>query len=245
MLNYKIEVMSLRQFSVLALQHKSNFVNFHLSATSETTLRASNIISDEDKKVWLERLRKTKIHYKQPKKSLKNAAVLIPFCIVNNELSLLYTLRHSDLRRHRGQVSFPGGIQDKTDRDLTHTAVRETEEELGINSQLIEVWGHGNAIVGTEFNVYPVLGYVGEIDLKSLKPNPSEVELAFAISINHLCNKENCRHTQFRNKYGSGYVLPVYINGIFKVWGMTALITHLVLNAIAPDKYNHPMHFIR
>ena len=138
--------MSLRQLSVLALQHKSNFINFHLSASSENTLRANNIISDEDKKVWLERLQKTKVHYKQPKKSLKNAAVLIPFCIVNNELSLLYTLRHSDLRRHRGQVSFPGGIQDKTDRDLVHTAVRETEEELGINSELIEVWGHGNAL---------------------------------------------------------------------------------------------------
>nr|CAD7603697.1 unnamed protein product [Timema genevievae] len=74
---------------------------------------------------------------------IKKAAVLVPLCIVNGEVSLLYTVRSPDLKRNSGQVSFPGGLMDKTDKDLQETALRETFEELGIQKSSVQIWGHG------------------------------------------------------------------------------------------------------
>nr|CAD7441310.1 unnamed protein product [Timema bartmani] len=62
---------------------------------------------------------------------------------VNGEVSLLYTVRSPDLKRNSGQVSFPGGLMDKTDKDLQETALRETFEELGIKKSSVQIWGHG------------------------------------------------------------------------------------------------------
>lgn len=238
------EVMSLRRFK--GVQIKSSSLKFHLATLHDNIVSPGNgfVLSEENKKNCIERLKKIKIPYKKQNKNLKDAAVLVPFCIVNGEFSLLYTLRSSDLKRHRGQVSFPGGVKDSSDINLEITAVRETEEELGIGRETVEVWGHGNPIIGTEFTVFPVLGFIGELDLKSLKPNPSEVELAFILSLKHLCDPRNTRYTQFRSSRENGYVLPVYVNGECRVWGMTALITHIVLSALIPDKYKNVLTYI-
>ncbi|KAG8335452.1 mitochondrial coenzyme A diphosphatase NUDT8 [Homalodisca vitripennis] len=200
-------------------------------------------LSNEEKKKCIERLKKFKFSQNQDSVNLQNAAVLIPLCSVNGEDSLLYTLRRQDLKVHKGQVSFPGGKQDSKDLSLEITALRETEEELGISQSSVEVWGHGNSIIGREFNILPVLGHVGEIDIETLKPNPSEVEFAFTVPLNHFYDLKNCRYTQYRN--GVGYILPVYINAKCKIWGITALITHLVLNALSPKQYTHKLHFIK
>lgn len=73
----------------------------------------------------------------------RSAAVLIPLCIHNDDVSLLYTLRTCDLTTHRGQVSFPGGMQDQNDKNLAETALRETQEELGIHPNDVVIWGKG------------------------------------------------------------------------------------------------------
>ncbi|XP_054269505.1 mitochondrial coenzyme A diphosphatase NUDT8 [Macrosteles quadrilineatus] len=199
--------------------------------------------TDEDKKLCIERLKKVKMSPNPKSEKLGKAAVLIPLCCVDGEPSILYTLRKGHLKRHKGQVSFPGGKHDSDDTDLEHTALRETEEELGIPQSSIEVWGHGNTFSAREFNILPVLGYVGNINVSNLKPNPSEVELAFTVPISHFCNNQNCKYTQYRN--GSGYILPVYIKGDLKVWGITALITHIVLRSLVPKQYKFELQFVR
>lgn len=226
------------------------FVQFNFLNSSVTILsRSSSLISNdggfnpEEKKKVIERLKRYKMQSSNTNSILKKAAVLIPLCHVNNELSLLYTLRKQELKRHKGQVSFPGGKQDSEDSNLEITALRETEEELGIHKSDIDVWGHGNAVIGREFKIYPVVGYVGNIDINSLKPNPSEVDFAFTVPVNHFFEPQNCRFTQYRN--GVGYVLPVYINLSSKIWGITALITHFTLKALFPKKYNHELHLIK
>ncbi len=72
---------------------------------------------------------------------LKPAAVLLPLVERADGLQLLLTRRSPHLRHHAGQISFPGGRQDPDDRDLIHTALRETQEELGIVPAQIEVLG--------------------------------------------------------------------------------------------------------
>lgn len=174
----------------------------------------------------------------------KRAAVLIPLCLVKDNISLLYTLRKADLKRHRGQVSFPGGMEDATDTSLEYTALRETEEELGISRKNIHLWGSGCIYVGKEFSVLPVVGYLGDIDIQKLNPNPDEVEVAFTLPLKHFCEPKNCKSTQFRYR-GQSYILPTYINGEYRVWGITALITHIFLVSLLPNNYKHKLNFIK
>ncbi|KAF6211306.1 hypothetical protein GE061_014423 [Apolygus lucorum] len=174
----------------------------------------------------------------------KRAAVLIPLCLVKDELSLLYTLRNADLKRHKGQVSFPGGMADSTDDSLRTTALRETEEEIGVNRKDVTVWGEGNIYVGKEFSVMPVVGYLGKIEVEKMKVNPDEVAEVFAVPLKHFTDPANCKHTQFRFK-GSCYVIPAYVNAKHRIWGITALLTHVFLTAFIPDYYRHKIYLIK
>lgn len=189
----------------------------------------------------LKSVRPVRLYGREP---TKKAAVLVPLCIVNNELSFLYTLRSSNLKSYRGQVSFPGGVQDKADESLEETALRETFEELGIQRTQIDVWGNG-CFVGTrqkDMAVMPFIGYLGEVYLEGLILNRKEVESVFTVPLRLLIEPGNCKSTQFRN----GYVLPVFIGGEHRIWGMTAIITHFVLNALLPTgTYVHKLHHIK
>ena len=90
---------------------------------------------------------------------LSPAAVLIPVVMRDEGLSVLLTRRSPRLRHHGGQISFPGGRQDPGDENLIATALRETEEELGIPARLIEVIGTLNPLnTVSRFEVLPVLG---------------------------------------------------------------------------------------
>ncbi|MFP3631964.1 CoA pyrophosphatase, partial [Burkholderia sp. SIMBA_045] len=75
------------------------------------------------------------------RKRLRPAAVLIPIIERPHGLSLILTRRSSKLRKHAGQISFPGGRFDETDSDLLDTALRETEEEIGLPRSQVEVIG--------------------------------------------------------------------------------------------------------
>lgn len=234
--------MSVGLFMKLGSFVQLNFFNSSVAMLSRS-FSNDGVFHPEEKRKVIERLKRYKMLSNNTTSTLKKAAVLIPLCHVNNELSLLYTLRKQDLKRHKGQVSFPGGKQDSEDSNLEITALRETEEELGIPKSDIDVWGHGNAVIGKEFKIYPVVGYIGSIDINSLKPNPAEVDFAFTVPVNHFLEPQNCRFTQYRN--GVGYVLPVYINLSCKIWGITALITHFTVKALFPKKYKHELHLIK
>lgn len=234
--------MSVGLFTKLGSFVQLNFFNSSVAMLSRS-FSNDGVFHPEEKRKVIERLKRYKMLSNNTTSTLKKAAVLIPLCHVNNELSLLYTLRKQDLKRHKGQVSFPGGKQDSEDSNLEITALRETEEELGIPKSDIDVWGHGNAVIGKEFKIYPVVGYIGSIDINSLKPNPAEVDFAFTVPVNHFFEPQNCRFTQYRN--GVGYVLPVYINLSCKIWGITALITHFTIKALFPKKYKHELHLIK
>lgn len=210
-----------------------------LNTSALEYLKPEVVFSEQSRKSFIEKF-KARNSTKDLEKKVNQAAVLVPLCKHEGELGFLYTLRSTKLTSNRGQVSFPGGMYDDSDRDLEETALRETWEELNIPREKIDVWTSGNMINKKDLHVLPVFGYIGEVDPKKLQINTNEVEEAFFLSLKNLCDPSQYRHTQFRNNY----TMPTYLAGKHRVWGFTAVVTHLVLNALVPDAYQHKLVFI-
>lgn len=159
-----------------------------------------------------------------------NAAVLVPLCIVDGEVCILYTLRSSNLKSHGGQVSFPGGKQDGNETAIK-TALRETEEEIGVPSNDVDVWGVMSTVEGRNkyMHITPVVGVINNFHIDRLKINTDEVEEVFTVPMSSLCNPQNQGHLDFLPS------LPVFKYGKHKIWGVTAWITQTFLNCFIPD----------
>ncbi|CAG4982333.1 unnamed protein product [Colias eurytheme] len=165
------------------------------------------------------------------------AAVLVPMCRFKDDAALLYTVRSTNLRGHSGQISFPGGKTDKGETPV-ETALRETEEEIGISSSKIDVWGQGPAFPGRDNSIMvtPVVGCISNLNPEDLLINEKEVSEVFAVPIHVLCDPKNQYYTQFKN----GYILPVFLAENYKIWGITAYITHVFLSCLLPkDVYRN------
>ncbi|NXW25337.1 NUDT8 protein, partial [Circaetus pectoralis] len=85
--------------------------------------------------------------------------------------------------------------------------------------------------------VAPVVANLGALEDLTLTPNPDEVEEIFTLPLAHLLREENQGYTHFRTAGRYAYTLPVFLNGPHKVWGLTAIITELTLELLAPDRY--------
>ena len=163
---------------------------------------------------------------------LQPAAVLIPLFQVDRQWHLLLTQRSQNLVQHRGQVAFPGGAQESGDVDLEATALREINEEIGLEIGDVEVLGHlGDIPVITG---YLVRIFVGVIPWPyPLRINPHEVESVFSIPLAWLAEPEH-RTLQYRNY--AGQMLPVFYYDIYQgrqLWGLSADMTVALLDALA------------
>ena len=99
----------------------------------------------------------------------------------------LLTRRSAQLRHHPGQISFPGGRQDPEDESLIHTALRETQEELGIPPSQIRVIGSLTPL--NTISLYDVLPVLAMVDADyQLTLSPDEVEQAFEVPLNYVLN---------------------------------------------------------
>lgn len=149
----------------------------------------------------------------------KPAAVLFPI-IRRPQLSVLFTLRAKHLNHHAGQISFPGGRYDDTDADLTETALRECEEEIGLQRSKIEIIG--NIQPFRTISRYEVTPFIGLVDTEfELVINDAEVEDVFEVPLHFLVNQNNhFEHIVKRNNLE----YPVYfIPWQDKlIWGATA-----------------------
>jgi 8-oxo-dGTP pyrophosphatase MutT (NUDIX family) len=152
-----------------------------------------------------------------------DAAVLLPLYGWPEEPGLIFTERRADLRRHAGEISFPGGRMDDADADLATTALREAEEEIGLDPAVVEL-GEELPTTGTFVTGYRIHPYVGRIPHPgelSLMPNPSEVETVLAFSLEVLREGYEMRRLVRR---GVPIHTPTYEVDGHLIWGATARI---------------------
>lgn len=154
------------------------------------------------------------------KEPLTPAAVLVPLVERGNDTTVILTRRTDDLKDHPGQISFPGGRVEPGDRGPVHTALRETEEEIGIGADKIEIFGRLDTyLTATGFSVTPV---VGRVDTPfEIVPDPTEVAEVFEVPLSFLLDPAN--HFREERWFGDlqwfAYAMP-YAN--YRIWGITA-----------------------
>src|SRR4051795_13342594 len=151
------------------------------------------------------------------------AAVLLALYGWPDEPGLIFTERRADLRRHAGEISFPGGRQDPDDADLATTALREAQEEIALDPAAVELIGALAPVSTfvTNYRVHPFVGIVphpGELDLR---PNPTEVETVLTFSLQLLREGYEMRRLVRR---GVPVHTPTYEVESHLIWGATARI---------------------
>lgn len=152
-----------------------------------------------------------------------DAAVLMPLFGIGERAGLVFTERRADLRRHAGEISFPGGRRDH-DEALLDTALREAEEEVGLDPARVEIVG-ALPPIGTFVTNYKVHPFVGLIpDELRLRPNPAEVETILHFHLDALREGFEMRRLVRR---GVPFRTPTYEVERHLIWGATARILEL------------------
>lgn len=158
----------------------------------------------------------------QPGLTLRRAAVLVPLVDRPEGLTVLLTQRTAHLTSHGGQISFPGGRAEDIDSSPIETALRETEEEIGLHRRHVEIVGVlPEYVTASAYRVRPVVALVRPpFDLKA---DPNEVAEIFEVPLGFLMNGANHQRMSFELPEGAGrrsfYAMPYER---FFIWGATA-----------------------
>ena len=167
-----------------------------------------------------------------PGANSRRAAVLVPVLLEPEGARLVYTVRRDHLPDHAGQISFPGGSMEPGDDSLLETALRESEEEIDLSPDLVEVIGELEEmyIPPSNFRVSPFVGLLPpEAELVMA---PDEVEAIFTVSLDELMSPETFRRVPWARD-GRDYMVPVFAvedsNTRRNIWGATAAITASLL----------------
>ncbi len=156
------------------------------------------------------------------------AAVLIPLFFKEGEAHLLFTKRTDSVGTHKGQISFPGGRRDPEDENLLHTALRETEEEVGIRK--LHILGETDTyLTNTHFLVTP---YVGLFEHPfPYVVNEAEIERLIEVPLLHLLREDSFRIQQL-TRHGYRWKIHYYYFNDDIIWGVTGFLLSNFLSLI-------------
>lgn len=172
------------------------------------------------------------------------AAVLVPITR-SEEPELVLTLRAAGLSTHGGEVAFPGGRRDPGDPDLVFTALRESEEEVGLPPGLVEVVGPLSSLVSRHgIQVTPYVGLVP--DYVEYRANDAEIASVFSVPLSFF--RSDPREMTHRIDYlGRSWYVPSYTYGDYRIWGLTAIMVVELVNLLYDADISlqrAPEHFI-
>ena len=164
---------------------------------------------------------KSEVTFSNTEETAIPAAVLILLFPFEDEIQFFLTKRTEDVEHHKGQISLPGGIREN-DESLNETALRETKEEVGIDSTKIIISGSLTPffIPVTGYIVHPFIGWCQE--KPSTKIHDVEVNQLFSVSITELMD-EKILQTEQWNIRGYDAIVPYYNFGKCKVWGLSLI----------------------
>ena len=173
------------------------------------------------------------------KKAVKPAAVLIPVVKRHDELTVLLTKRTEKLSSHSGQIAFAGGKVDETDESVEAAALREANEEIGLEDSFVEVIGTmPEYFTGSGYRISPVVALV-EPEAK-LTANPDEVDYIFEVPLAFLMDQDNHKMGSrvFEGKRRYYLEMPF---GDHYIWGVTAGIIKVFHDRLieAAKEYRH------
>jgi 8-oxo-dGTP pyrophosphatase MutT (NUDIX family) len=160
-----------------------------------------------------------------------NAAVLVPLYLRRGRLHAVFTRRQDDLRRHPGEISFPGGRYDEGEPDLRATALREAHEEIGLPGDAVDIVGalQPTSTIATGYAVYP---FVGLIEAgRTWTPSAGEVAEVLELPLDALLAGYARRRLIRR---GMPIRTDTYQVGDHLIWGATARILADLFDRIGP-----------
>ena len=165
------------------------------------------------------------------------AAVLVPLFLAAEEPHVVFTRRRTDLRRHAGEISFPGGRRDPEDADLQDTALREAEEEIGLPRAEVRLLGElpPTSTFVTNYVIHP---FVGEIPA-GLAWRVSEREVDAVLELPLRALRESRTRTRMERR-GISFETDAYIVDEHLIWGATARIVEHLLERAEELLLPHP-----
>lgn len=162
------------------------------------------------------------------------AAVLLPLIQRHGQWHLVFTQRSMEVTTHKGQISFPGGVEENEDKSSLAAALRETHEEIGLEPQSITVLGYLPGLkTVTNFWITPVVGVIARPFPYSI--DTVEVTEVFEVPLNSLLDKNNVLQ-QTREYRGITYNDVRYTIGDKVIWGATGKLIHSLLSPIFSAK---------
>ena len=155
-----------------------------------------------------------------PGQKVKNAAVLVPLVERDDSISVLLTQRTTYLNDHAGQISFPGGGVEPQDRHRQDTALRETEEEIGLSPAGVSVLGQlPEYEMRSGFRITPVVGWI-RLPFTT-RPDPLEVQDIFEVPLAHFLRPEGYQRRSYHQDGREHKYLAIPFRGRY-IWGATA-----------------------
>lgn len=158
------------------------------------------------------------------------SAVLVPIVLAKSNPHLLFTKRTDRVRDHKNQISFPGGVREKGDHNLQFTALRETQEELGLDPQGVEVLGELDDIyTPTGYRITPFVGLISSPP--AWVPNPGEIQEIIEVPLIHLLNPKNMK-VEKSEFFSQEFDMPYFYFKKHTIWGATGRITRELIQIL-------------
>lgn len=166
--------------------------------------------------------------------SARHAAVLAPLYARDGEPWLLFTRRATGLSRHSGEISFPGGRRDAADATLAQTALRESHEELALDSARVRLLGALPEVYAaiSNFVVTTYVGWLGE-GLPELSPSRAEVAEVIEAPLSAL-DDPAIYHEELWARGGVTHTVMFYDYGAYRIWGLTGRMLRHLLSLLPP-----------